>query len=942
MAEHEQPVLVRGPPSLGEFIRTHHSAILREWERAVRLQPWAEALSEPCLLNHMPDVLERVAGEVEGLPPGERSSLEESPEVHALDRLDVGVDLEQVTGEYALLRTCVLRLYRQHARQVGGVDAVRLLEEVERLERGFDEAVEAAVTRYGKARERTLMALDRIAEEALGTEDVDTFLPRLLRVLLETTEAVDSVALLLREGDMLRLSASVGLGEDAVGFSLKVGEGFEGEIAAERRSRELRVAATDPRVRSPSLRARGTRALHGVPLLHGEDVIGVAHMGSRTAYAFSRSDKLLFRAMTSRATTLLVQRQLMERERAAREELEGGRRLLRLVIEQSGDGIALTDEHGVLCLLNAEAERQHGARFRPVRAPGWAADFGLLSEDGGPLPLEEVPLYRALLGERVEGARVRVRRPDGEVRILSCSGAPLRRPDGSLAGAVLTTRDETDRLAQEARQAETLALLDALLAGAPAGVALLDTHLRYVRVNEVLAAANGEPMEAHLGRTVAEVLGERSGLVEPMLRRVLETGEPVRGFEFTGPSALEPGVPHQWMGDFFPVRAPGGEALGVAGILVDITARKHTEEALARDAAELEAILQSIPDGVYVGDASGISRANAAALEMLGFSSLEDLHQHIAVLGERLRNRAADTGRRLMLAEEPFVRALAGEAHVGEVVSRNLRTGQDVVVRCAAAPIRLGERIIGAVAVNTDITERKRQEEELRRTAEFRERFLGIVSHDLRNPLNAILLSANALLRAEDISERHLRSIRRVATSAERMVRMIGDLLDFTRGRLGGGIPINPQPMNLRHLVRHVMEELEVAYPERMLRLVGEGDFAGEWDPDRIAQLLGNLGKNALDYSPERTPVDLVLCDEGATVHLTLRNRGAPIRAELLPHLFEPFRRGEQAEQRSGLGLGLFIAREVVLAHGGEIEAHSEARSGTVFRVRLPRKVPGR
>jgi PAS domain S-box-containing protein len=440
-----------------------------------------------------------------------------------------------------------------------------------------------------------------------------------------------------------------------------------------------------------------------VPLLHGEDVIGVAHMGSRTAFEFSREDKLLFRAMASRATVLLVQGRLVERERAAREALEEGRRRLRSLVPRRG---------------------------------------------------------------------------------------------------------EAEGLAREARQAEALALLDALLAGAPAGVALLDTRLRYVRVNEVLAAANGQPMAAHLGRTVREVLGEaRGGVVEPLLRRVLETGEPVRSFEFTGPTALEPHVPHEWMGDFFPVRASDGELLGVAGIIVDITAHK-------------------------------------------------------------------------------------------------------------------------------------RREEELSRTAEFRERFLGIVSHDLRNPLNAILLSANALLRAEDVPERHLKPIRRLVTSAERMERMIGDLLDFTRGRLGGGLPITPRPMNLKLLCRQVLEELEVAYPERMLRLVGEGDFAGEWDPDRIAQLLGNLGKNALDYSPERTPVDLVLCDEGATVHLTLRNRGAPIRADLLPHLFEPFRRGEQAEQRSGLGLGLFIARQVVLAHGGAIEVRSTERGGTLFEVRLPRRVP--
>jgi signal transduction histidine kinase len=252
--------------------------------------------------------------------------------------------------------------------------------------------------------------------------------------------------------------------------------------------------------------------------------------------------------------------------------------------------------------------------------------------------------------------------------------------------------------------------------------------------------------------------------------------------------------------------------------------------------------LPPTPDALYVGDATGIKQANAAALEMLGFRSLEELNQNIATLWERLQNRSIEDGHRLAVEEEPFMQSLQGVPVIREVRSRHLLTGKDVVVRCAAAPVRIGEGIIGAVAINTDHTGLKHAETELRRTAEFRERLLGIVSHDLRNPLNAILLSANALIRSDGVAPHHLKSVRRIVTSAERMERMSANLLDFTRGRLGSGIPVTPQPANLRHICQHVLEELEAGNPQREQRLRARGDFRGEWDPDRLAQLLARRG----------------------------------------------------------------------------------------------------
>ncbi|WP_224240587.1 sensor histidine kinase [Hyalangium gracile] len=368
---------------------------------------------------------------------------------------------------------------------------------------------------------------------------------------------------------------------------------------------------------------------------------------------------------------------------------------------------------------------------------------------------------------------------------------------------------------------------------------------------------------------------------------------------------------------------------------------KRAAGTVARNAAQLEAILESIPDAVYVGDAESITHANAPARELLG----ENLKRTSPVeLAERLQYRDLESGERIPSEEVPFARALRGEAVTRDMVLRHAGTGRALVARCAAAPVRMGEHIVGAVVISTDMTEPRKREEELRRSAEFRERFLGIVSHDLRNPLNAIALSASVLLREEDLAPRTRKVAGRISQSAERMGRMISDLLDFTRGRLGGGIPITRQSADLRVICRPVLEELRVARPERELRLRAEGELLGEWDADRLAQLVGNLVKNALDYSPPDMPVTVAMLEEGAWVRLEVHNLGEPISPLLLPKLFEPFRRGmrrEESSQSAGLGLGLFIAHQIALAHEGMLEVRSTREEGTTFTVRLPRAPQG-
>ncbi|HEY0096100.1 MAG TPA: ATP-binding protein [Archangium sp.] len=314
-------------------------------------------------------------------------------------------------------------------------------------------------------------------------------------------------------------------------------------------------------------------------------------------------------------------------------------------------------------------------------------------------------------------------------------------------------------------------------------------------------------------------------------------------------------------------------------------------------------------------------------------AELEALLRHERAHHEAAQREAeAAATRAWRLLAAGFLGAAVASLALGAILLRALRERAQVEAERAALLAR--EQEARQLAEQT--------QEELRRTAQFRERLIGIVSHDLRTPLSAISAGTSLLLRLEGIPEKALRTVGRISSSAERMAKMIEELLDFTRVRLGGGIPVQRTASDLYPVVRHAVEEAEMAFPDRGVRLEAHGDFRGEWDEGRLAQVVGNLLKNALTYSPEGTPVRLGLHDEGAWVRLEIhnQNRAGPIPPETLPLLFDPFRRGEASHTEGaseGLGLGLYIAREIVSAHHGFIDVMSSEPEGTVFTVRLPR-----
>lgn len=240
-----------------------------------------------------------------------------------------------------------------------------------------------------------------------------------------------------------------------------------------------------------------------------------------------------------------------------------------------------------------------------------------------------------------------------------------------------------------------------------------------------------------------------------------------------------------------------------------------------------------------------------------------------------------------------------------------------------------------------ELAAQRRAQEELRRAAELEQQLVGIVGHDIRTPLSAILATAQTQLASGQLAPPQHRAFERVTRGGERIQQIVDLLLDFTRARIGGGIPVSRRLGDLNEMCRRVADELHAARPERLLLCeLSHGALLGEWDLERLAQVLANLLDNALKYSPRDTPVHLSTHARGAeTVLLEVHNHGAPIPERLLPLLFEPFRRGELTDEtaRTSLGLGLYIAHDIVRAHGGSLTVHSTAEEGTTFRVCLSR-----
>jgi len=232
--------------------------------------------------------------------------------------------------------------------------------------------------------------------------------------------------------------------------------------------------------------------------------------------------------------------------------------------------------------------------------------------------------------------------------------------------------------------------------------------------------------------------------------------------------------------------------------------------------------------------------------------------------------------------------------------------------------------------------------------------FLAILGHDLRNPLGTVVTGSSFLMQALDIPPKYILVATRMFNSARRMSKLINDLLDFTRTHLGPGIPIRVRQGSLAAVCEEVVNELRTSHPEQLIDLTMPSHLDAIFDEGRMAQVLSNLIGNAIQYGRLETPVRVSMRASGADVIIDVNNQGTPVATEKLAAVFDPMVRiaagahaadGDSASsnyiERTSLGIGLYISRQIVQAHGGTISLVSTQAEGTTFTVTMPRLPKG-
>ncbi|QXI26323.1 sensor histidine kinase [Pseudomonas vanderleydeniana] len=223
-----------------------------------------------------------------------------------------------------------------------------------------------------------------------------------------------------------------------------------------------------------------------------------------------------------------------------------------------------------------------------------------------------------------------------------------------------------------------------------------------------------------------------------------------------------------------------------------------------------------------------------------------------------------------------------------------------------------------------------------------RKRVLGIVGHDLRSPLGAILMSADLLNRTTDLDERAKDLSLQIATSVRRANHIVNDMLDLTRCNLGEGIAMNKQTVDLALICTQVIRELQAVHREVAIHVeCQETPVVGQFDTSRIGQVFSNLISNAIQHGDQCKPIDVLLKQNAIETVFSVHNQGEPIPASVMPFLFNPDERysrysDPERKSKAGLGLGLFIANEIVAGHGGHIKVKSTRSGGTLFQVLIP------
>jgi PAS domain S-box-containing protein len=626
------------------------------------------------------------------------------------------------------------------------------------------------------------------------------------------------------------------------------------------------------------------------------------------------------------------------------------------------------------------------------------ARFELFTVEGAPFPAEQLPGRTALSGNVTEETPLRFRvRGRSEERWAAVRAVPVRDLAGKVIFAINFFREVTEEVRDKQHRAFLLRAVDELTSSLDYRKTLATVTKLAVPVLADWCAIDLVDGGATKRLAIAHVDPAKLQFVAEIERRYPPDPDSPTGVPEilrTGRAEFIPDIPRDLLADAavdeehlrlidelqltsyigVPLKARG-QVIGVFTIAMAESGRRHTERdlelakalagraALAIDNARLfqdlgaaqaittkqrdqseerfRLMVESVKDyAIFMLDPQGvITTWNSGAQLIKGYRPEEIIGRHFSCFygPEEVRAGKCETELEIAIGQGRF------EEEGWRVRKNGSRFWASVVitaVRDSRGQLR------GFAKVTRDLTERRRTRDELaveaRRRLEaesqtrFAETFVGILGHDLRNPLNAISMAVTLMKRK---GTGDLTRLDRIQSSTVRMSNMVAQLLDLTRSRLAGGISVERKPTDLLVVTAETIDELRLVNPGRDIRLEEAGGIDGRWDPDRLAQVVSNLVGNALQHGDPSKPITVRLLPVDDGVRFVVHSFGPVIPPEVLSVIFDPYRRTTvRTAGTRGLGLGLFISQQIVAAHNGTIECRSTEEEGTTVTVTLPQR----
>ena len=821
---------------LAAFLEEYRTGILERWQQFAARAAEGAQTSRLVLRNDIDRIIDKIVTQLASKEPFDKYCVDHQSSCavreHIIHRAEIGATLEAVIAELMALRDTIEEAWppRQFAEAREALLALR---------NAVDRIVLASIERFNRIRTTLVVTIDEIVRSYPG-RSLDETLQAILKVLLKAMEGIDTATILLREGNVLRVRAAVGL-EEGVGFTLHAGEGFAGFIIAERKPRLVQgSSAIDSLVLNPIVRGAGLKALYGIPLIRADDVLGVAHLGSQSAEDFSTEAKALFRMIMDRIVGILAQELLRER-------LEFHEAQHKAVLDNSPVVIYSKDLEGRYVTINRRATVDLG--LTPEQFIGHTAHDVFPKEIADQLSERDRRVMEQ--GVTVESEDVVIRR-DNQRRTYLSIKFPTRNACGEIIGIGGVATDITERRRWE--RAQTL---------------LLD-------VSDMLVSSLGcEELLPKLARLAIPLLADCC-----MIELVDEQGTPRR---------------------------------------VVVEHRDPAKAILAQEILDTP-LDRSKP---YLGDAV-LESSDPVAVAMSDVSE-----NYLDSISQSERERQ-----------------LLGALHPTSMILTPLRghhglLGAWVFIRCGLSTQydKTDIQFATDLAWRTSLAiENARLYRSAERASRGREEIVGIVAHDLRNPVGTILLAVDQLKQRVSSERDEIQQMLNViGRSAGRIVRLASDLLDqhaIETGQLSIRTKIYPAAELVQDAIQAVSSRiqsagvsLETSISEHLPDVLA--------DKERILQVFANLIDNACKFTPAGGRVTIGAARNDGEARFFIRDSGPGIPEAALKHVFDRYWRARRGDCR-GLGLGLSICKGIVEAHQGRIWAINQPEGGAAFFFTLP------